>query len=510
MVTRHRIPTIFSIYMMDVLCCALGCIVLLWQVSVQDAEDKTLAASTSLSERDLARSQVVQANQVIVSLTGELQSIKASLEDSHKKYLQISIELEKTKQDRAQAAQLALVRKQEYDALKKTYLAAEALVASLKLDLKDQKSKTELTAEQLADKIKANAELLAKIAQAESRIVLLEKDIDAKKLAMLLANTKLDEQTAKLKAADDKALKLDKQLTDLRSLGKEAIDRLKIADLRIKLLEQESDRGKIELADAKRRMQLLTTDQDVMNKRLLSGGKELADARAMIASLEGEKLSLINRAKNIQAQMENRFAGITLTGKKVIFLVDMSGSMDMIDENTLDPDKWPLVCETVGRLMQSLTDLQQYQVILFSDKIHYPLRNNRRWLDYSGPQTAKDTVATLKSIKPTGGTDMYAPMAEAFQYRALGLDTIYLLSDGLPNDGIGLPAGAEKWSEQQKSEVLSKHIRQKLKGDWNRYMAGQPRVRINTIGFFFESPEVGAFLWALAREHDGSFVGMSK
>ena len=36
--------------------------------------------------------------------------------------------------------------------------------------------------------------------------------------------------------------------------------------------------------------------------------------------------------------------------------------------------------------------------------------------------------------------------------------------------------------------------------DWNRERAGQRRVRINTIGYFFESPEVGAFLWALARE----------
>ena len=35
-------------------------------------------------------------------------------------------------------------------------------------------------------------------------------------------------------------------------------------------------------------------------------------------------------------------------------------------------------------------------------------------------------------------------------------------------------------------------------------------VRINALGFFFESPDVGAFLWALAREHDGSFVGLSR
>ena len=28
--------------------------------------------------------------------------------------------------------------------------------------------------------------------------------------------------------------------------------------------------------------------------------------------------------------------------------------------------------------------------------------------------------------------------------------------------------------------------------------------------FWAESPDVGAFLWALARENEGSFVGMSK
>jgi hypothetical protein len=194
----------------------------------------------------------------------------------------------------------------------------------------------------------------------------------------------------------------------------------------------------------------------------------------------------------------------------VIFLVDMSGSMELIDENTLDPDKWPLVCETVGKIMMSLNDLRQYQVIMFSDRFLYPLKNQGRWLDYEGPETAKATVAALRAVKPKGATDMYAPLGEAFRYREQGLDTIYLLSDGLPNIGVGLPANADKLSEQQVTEILSKQVRKKLKLDWNRYLPRQPRVRINAIGFFFESPDVGAFLWALAREHDGSFVGMSK
>src|SRR5262245_17302759 len=538
MVNRHRIPTIFSIYMVDVLCCALGCVVLMWQVERQDAEQMTYEASTSLE-------QLGKARQTIVALSGELESLKSMLEAGHKKYMQLSVEYDKTQKERDQHEQLALVRKQEFEQLKKNhaateallartklelkdlqsastltaaqladklkaYAAAEALIASLKLEVKELQTKSAMTAAQLLDKLKDHAALLDKIAKSEARVVLLEKDVDAKKLELLLAMRKSDDQSAKLKDADDRLLKLDKQMIDLRGIGQDAINRLKIADLRVKLLEQDADRGKNDLTDAKRRLQALMTDQDALSRRLMVSAKDLADARAMIASLEGEKISLANRAKNIQSALENRFAGVTLTGKQVVFLVDMSGSMELIDENTLDPDKWPLVCETVGRILQSLTDLQRFQIVMFSDRLLYPLRNEGKWIDYIGPQTAKDAVAAIKAVKPKGGTNMYMALAEAFRYRSAGLDTIYLLSDGLPNDGEGMPANSAKLTEPQVSEILSKHIRGKLKNDWNRYIAGQPRVRINSIGFFFESPDVGAFLWALSREHDGSFVGMSK
>jgi hypothetical protein len=106
---------------------------------------------------------------------------------------------------------------------------------------------------------------------------------------------------------------------------------------------------------------------------------------------------------------------------------------------------------------------------------------------------------------------MYAALEAAFRLRPAGLDTIYLLSDGLPNVGPGLtPEASRNLKETERTEILSNHVRKNLKADWNRDAPGRPRVRINTIGFFFESPDVGAFLWALSRENEGSFVGMSK
>ena len=65
-------------------------------------------------------------------------------------------------------------------------------------------------------------------------------------------------------------------------------------------------------------------------------------------------------------------------------------------------------------------------------------------------------------------------------------------------------------TESRRGAILGRHVRDTLKADWNKWQPGRERVRINTIGFFYESPDLGSFLWALARENDGSFVGMSK
>ena len=143
MQTRHRIPTIFSIYMVDVLCCALGCVVLLWQVNYQEAEEKTAAAASSLSDLAQANQIIANRDQTILALSGELEYLKTSLADSHKKYLQISVERDKTLQERDKVAQLALVDKQrldrllkEHDELKKNHAATEVLLARFKLDNK--------------------------------------------------------------------------------------------------------------------------------------------------------------------------------------------------------------------------------------------------------------------------------------------------------------------------------------------------------------------------------------
>jgi len=49
---RHRIPTVFSLYMVDVFCCALGCVILLWMLNLRAAEDQTQESTYLLRQAD--------------------------------------------------------------------------------------------------------------------------------------------------------------------------------------------------------------------------------------------------------------------------------------------------------------------------------------------------------------------------------------------------------------------------------------------------------------------------
>jgi hypothetical protein len=160
--------------------------------------------------------------------------------------------------------------------------------------------------------------------------------------------------------------------------------------------------------------------------------------------------------------------------------------------------------------MRSLPSLEKYQVICFSTKLLYPLGGEGKWRDHEPVKSPDQVVRALNAVKPKTGTNMYLGLEAAFKYRAEGLDTVYLLSDGLPNHGQGLSEEELKeMKEADRGLLLGRHVRKKLKESWNK-PGRTGRVKIHTVGFFYESPDLGSFLWALARENDGSFVGMSK
>src|SRR5205085_9487137 len=114
-------------------------------------------------------------------------------------------------------------------------------------------------------------------------------------------------------------------------------------------------------------------------------------------------------------------AGIELTGRRVIFLVDMSGSMEMLDDTTMAPNKWVEVRETVAKVMRSLPKLEKFQIIAFGPAFDYPLGSAGKSLDMDPKGSPEAALKALAAIKPRGGTNMYVALDEAFKFSKQGL-----------------------------------------------------------------------------------------
>jgi hypothetical protein len=451
MANRHRIPTIFTLSMVDVLCCALGCVILLWLLNLHEAKQKAVAAG--------------QTAKVLTLTQSRLAATRASLTAT-----------EELARDTAQRLATAT---DERERVASSLRAAQARADELDKSLANAQSQYAETADRLAKKTRQEKDRASELLAAQQKLQALD----------LL----IREKDAMARTANQAATELAEHLRD--------------ADTRLKQVRLQADQLPVLQEDLRSaREKLAATDVKVQGLE-----SELAGSRQTLAIANQEKRTLADQVVRARAAADNRFAGISLTGRRVVFLVDMSGSMEMVDENTEAPQKWTEVRQTLARIMRSLPDLEKFQVILFSNKVVYLLGNDQRWLDFD-PVTSTSRVAeALAAIKPRGNTDMHSAFEAAFRFRQQGLDTIYVFSDGLPNIGAGLSMQeAQALKETERSEILSKYIRQVLKSSWNRRVDNQSLVRINTVGFFYESPDVGAFLWALARENDGSFVGMSK
>src|SRR5271154_2433496 len=90
--TRHRPPTLVSMWMLDVFCCALGCVILLLLLKMR--ETGIIAEESAQASADLTETQLVLADTQAKSLVlgaeiserdGKLALVTKNLDDTAKK-----------------------------------------------------------------------------------------------------------------------------------------------------------------------------------------------------------------------------------------------------------------------------------------------------------------------------------------------------------------------------------------------------------------------------------------
>src|SRR6516225_6466865 len=82
---RHRIPSIFNLSMVDVLCCALGCVMLLWLVNLKDARQRAVQASETDQALIAARSAQDRLLADLESAKDLSARLRADLEETAKR-----------------------------------------------------------------------------------------------------------------------------------------------------------------------------------------------------------------------------------------------------------------------------------------------------------------------------------------------------------------------------------------------------------------------------------------
>src|SRR5260370_9647150 len=99
MQVRHRIPTIFNISMVDVLCCALGCVILLWLLNLREAKEETVTAGKTREQLKAAQALLGETASRRDQTHRDLETERAKLAALHQELVRLRAE-PRTAEDR--------------------------------------------------------------------------------------------------------------------------------------------------------------------------------------------------------------------------------------------------------------------------------------------------------------------------------------------------------------------------------------------------------------------------
>lgn len=336
--------------------------------------------------------------------------------------------------------QLTLSEKQLLDhqqRLAKTLLERDRLAAKLQTQ-ENQTQETEKTKEELAAQLQNLKDSMGKRAQdvIELRRKLrgLETQLDDAKSKLTLATQRLNKAKADLSASEAKLSTSNAQLT----------------------------KANADLALAKRNVE--------------EANAKLAAALAKASRTQGELDDVVGQlvnAERAEGQLRQELVGIKGSMKRVVFVVDRSGSMK-------DDERWEEAKGLIESWLKHLSVENAALLVYNNHVLQYPRNGTLQAINAS---TRDGFIDALTTLKPEGTTNTMRALKVAYKYRPT---TIILFSDGKPTDDEGNATSTE--------DVLN-------------LVRSNRGVVVNTIGLglYFDNEDTVRFLMNLAEITDGSY-----
>jgi DNA-directed RNA polymerase subunit L len=296
----------------------------------------------------------------------------------------------------------------------------------------------------------------------------------------LLASVPCEPVQAALRAAlatEDEPAAIARTLTDLAHLGDRAI----VDGLLSTYLDHETWVVRAAAARALARLRVKGAIPAMIARLEGSEGRWTTDLRGALRSLTGKDfranhelwqrwwdeqgaafevpaLEEVERAEAEASQAVGlTFFGISTTSQRVLFVLDLSGSMEFSmvprDNPTDDPNRpydMPRTGELsrltvakrdLGRAVGGLKDGALFNLVLYASDV-WTWRDKLVEMD-DGPRVAVQEY--VESLEPAGGTNIYGALKLALELAGADggdewseprIDTIFLLTDGRPSIGV--------------------------------------------------------------------------
>ena len=175
---------------------------------------------------------------------------------------------------------------------------------------------------------------------------------------------------------------------------------------------------------------------------------------------------VLTRPVKAEREGETRYWGITIDSLRVVFVIDVSGTMaaDLKDPDDYAPDpgkaRLDIARREVKNTIASLPSDAKFNVISYND---FVIRWEERGVSAS-PKNKQRAYAFLDDLFPFGATNIYDSLEAAFRVSAPGIkdkyydqsaDTILFLSDGGPTAGKStdmkeILAAVKEWNRVKK------------------------------------------------------------
>ncbi|CAN0294210.1 unnamed protein product, partial [Phaeothamnion confervicola] len=192
---------------------------------------------------------------------------------------------------------------------------------------------------------------------------------------------------------------------------------------------------------------------------LRGGARELDALKQAVQKLEADKRTLLAQpfeksryVRSIVGEGNREYlTGVQLGGQRILVLLDTSASMldtrlvNVLRTRNMDGDaqrrsaKWQQALNTLDWIAAHFPEQSSFQIVGFDTQLHFALPGTeQQWLPVRDSARLDAAVEAMKQRLPSGGNSL-ARAFSLLQQMNPPPDNVYLITDGLPTQGLDAP-----------------------------------------------------------------------